>query len=233
VIVVYLDSAHAIHPRIAAFVSVDGGASWGPSSTIAMPRRAGRDLPVRDPGLPSVAIDERGAVYVAWSDCRFEPRCAVDDIVLSRSRGSGWASPILAVKGEPSTGTSVVTPGLAVRIRGPNTGIALVYYAVAGTRCERFRPCPCTVTVRYASSRDGGAAWSPPATIGWPMQPTWFPSTRPGFMWGDYVAAAIVGNGKALAVLPLARRPNEGALDVAMYASVRGLPIKRALTSAR
>jgi hypothetical protein len=44
-------------------------------------------------------------------------------------------------------------------------------------------------------------------------------------MWGDYVTAAMMGNGKAVVVLPLAKRPGR-LLDVAMYAPVRGLPIR-------
>ncbi len=54
------------------------------------------------------------------------------------------------------------------------------------------------------------------------MKVLWFPSTRAGYMWGDYVSSAMVQPGKIVAVLPLARRPTR-MLDVGMYASVRGL----------
>jgi hypothetical protein len=227
VVVPYLNTEHPIHPRIEAFLSTDGGASWGSSFTIAVPRRADRDVPVRDPGFPSVAVDEAGSIFAAWSDCRFEPRCAVDDIVLSRSAdGRTWMTPILATKGQPSNRTSLLTPGLAVSRRGSATWIALLYYAVAGRRCAGlFRPNSCTITIGYVSSRDDGRTWSSPSALGWPMRPGWFPATRQGYMWGDYVTDAILGNGKAVAVLPLARRPG-GALDVAMYAPARGLPIQ-------
>jgi hypothetical protein len=226
VIVVYLNTEHPLRPRINAFVSTDGGASWGPSITIGVPRRPDVQLAVRDPGLPSVAIGNAGAIYVAWSDCRFEPACAVDDIVLSRSPdGRIWSLPIAVAEGIPSKSESLVTPALAVRQRGRSVRIGLLYYTTAGRRCGLFRPAACTITVGYISSSDGGNSWSSPTQIGWPMRANWFPATRQGYMWGDYVTAAILGNGKAVSVLPLAKRPGR-LLDVAMYAPERGLPIR-------
>ncbi len=225
VVVVYLDTVDPFRPRVATFSSTDGGASWGPSNTIAIPHRAlTRFNVVRDPGLPSVAIDERGSIWVAWSDCHFEPKCAVDDIVLSRSiDGLGWSRPVAVAKGTPSTRSSLLTPALAVGLHGRATQLALMYYTVSGGRCgASFRPAGCTVSIGSRSSGDGGDAWGPPTTIGWPMKLGWFPTTRAGYMWGDYVSDAILKTGKAVAVLPLARRPGP-TLDVAMYASVRRL----------
>jgi len=226
VIVPYLNTEHPLRPRIDAFVSTDGGASWGPSITIAVPRRLDVQRAMRDPGLPSVAVDEAGAIYVAWSDCRFEPACAVDDIVLSRSPdGRSWSPPILVAEGIPSKSGSLLTPALAVRQRGRSVRMGLLYYTTAGSRCGLFRPAACTITVGYTSSRDGGISWSAPTQIGWPMRANWFPATRQGYMWGDYVTAAILRNGNAVAVLPLAKRPGR-VLDVATYAPERGLPIR-------
>jgi len=54
------------------------------------------------------------------------------------------------------------------------------------------------------------------------MQPNWFPSTHEGCMWGDYIAAAFLHDGRVTTMLPLARRPAR-ALDVAMYAPRGGL----------
>jgi hypothetical protein len=43
-------------------------------------------------------------------------------------------------------------------------------------------------------------------------------------MWGDYIAAAFLRDGRVAAMLPLANRPSR-ALDVAMYAPTAGLKI--------
>jgi hypothetical protein len=43
--------------------------------------------------LPSAEIDANGRAYVAWEDCRFEPKCAANDIVLSSSNdGANWSA---------------------------------------------------------------------------------------------------------------------------------------------
>lgn len=225
VTVVYLDTQNPFHPAIAEFASLDGGRSWGGSSTISKVRRSPRELPVRDPGFPSAGIGEDGTIHIAWSDCRFEPSCALDDIVVSSSPdGRTWTLPAIAARADPATATSLVTPGIAVRSRGRKTREAVVFYAVGGTRCSKFsRPSACSVTVGYTSSgRDG---WGAPVALGWRMRPSWFPCTPAGCMWGDYIAAVFLQDGRVATMLPLARRPAR-ALDVAMYAPRGGLPIR-------
>jgi hypothetical protein len=44
-------------------------------------------------------------------------------------------------------------------------------------------------------------------------------------MWGDYIAAAFLRDGRVATMLPLAKRPSR-VLDVAMYAPRGGLPIR-------
>ncbi len=222
VTVVYLNTQHPFHPAIAEFATSDGGHSWGGSSTIAKVRRSPRELPVRDPGFPSAAIGDDGTIYVAWSDCRFEPSCALDDIVVSSSPdGQTWTQPAIAARADPATATSLVTPGIAVRSWGHNSRKAIVFYAVGGTQCSKFsQPSTCSVTVGYTSWRRDG--WGAPVVLGWRMRPSWFPCTPEGCMWGDYIAAAFLHNGRVATMLPLARRP-VNALDVAMYAPRRGL----------
>ena len=224
VAVVYLDIENPFHPRLATFSTLNGGRRWGPSTEIARVRRADFDRPVRDPGLPSAAVGADGIVNVAWSDCRFEPSCAVDDIVVSHSLdGGSWTTPEVAARGDIATATSLATPGLAVASRGQDSRAAIVYYATAGRRCSRFsRPSTCTVTVASVSSRSGGV-WSSPVSLGWPMRPDWFPCTPEGCMWGDYIATTFLHNGRAISVLPLANRPAKD-LDVAMYVPDGGLP---------
>lgn len=225
VTVVYRNTERPLHPVIAAFGTMDGGRSWGSSSTISDVRRSPRELPVRDPGLPTAAIGQGGSTYVAWSDCRFEPKCALDDIVVSMSSdGEKWTPPAVAVRGDPATATSLVTPGIAVETRGRASQVAIVFYGVSGLKCSKFsRPSACSVTVSYASShRDG---WGVPVALGWRMRPNWFPCTPAGCMWGDYIAAAFLRDGRVATMLPLARRPVH-RLDVAMYAPSGGLAIR-------
>jgi hypothetical protein len=224
VTVVYLDVDRPLRPRIGAFTSTDGGASWGHVTTIAVPRGAFTRFEIaRDPGLPSVAIDGGGSIWVAWSDCRFEPGCLVDDVVIARSvTGGAWSRPILAAKGAASTHASLLTPALAADGPGPHASLALLYFAVSGIRCgASFGAKGCRVTIGATASSDG-SGWAPPTTLGWPMKVRWFPATRAGYMWGDYVSVAIVRPRTVVAVLPLARRPTN-LLDVGMYASVRAL----------
>jgi len=225
VTVVYLDVGRPLHLYIGAFTSTDGGGRWGHSTSVAVPRRSfTRFVVARDPGLPSVAIDDRGSIWVAWSDCRFEPGCPIDDIVVARSVASAaWSRPVPIAKGTASTHASLLTPALAAGGRGRHPFLALLYYAVSGIHCgASFQPKGCTVTIGATTSSDGGAGWTQPTTIGWPMSVRWFPSTRAGYMWGDYVSVAIAQPGKIVSVLPLAKRPTR-MLDVGMYASVRWL----------
>ncbi len=225
VTVVYRNIQHPLQPMIAAFASSNGGRSWGDSSAISTVRRSPRELPVRDPGFPSAAIGPRDSLYVAWSDCRFERSCAVDDLVVSTSSdGKTWTPPEVAVRADPVTATSLVTPGLAVDPRGRQSRAAIVFYAVGGQRCSKFGPpSVCSVSVGYASSRRG--RWGAPIALGWRMRPSWFPCTPAGCMWGDYVAATFLRDGRVATMLPLAKRPAH-ELDVAMYAPTGGLSIR-------
>jgi hypothetical protein len=224
VTVVYLDVGRPLHPFIGAFASTDGGTRWGRSVTVGVPHRAfTRFVVARDPGLPSVAIDEQGSIWVAWSDCRFEPGCPVDDIVVARSvAGGSWTRPVPVARGTRSTRASLLTPAIAAGERGRHPSLALLYYAVSGIRCgASFQPRGCTVRIG-ATSSDGENGWTTPTTIGWSMKVRWFAPTRAGYMWGDYVSSVIVEPREIVAVLPLARRPTR-VLNVGMYASVSGL----------
>jgi hypothetical protein len=225
VTVVYRDTQNPLRPTIAAFASSDGGRSWGDSSTISTVRRSSRELPVRDPGFPSAAIGPRDSLYVAWSDCRFERSCAVNDIVESTSSDAKtWTTPDVAARAAPATGTSLVTPGLAVDLRGGESRAAIVFYAVGGRRCSKFaRVSACSVSVGYTFSRHG--QWSAPFALGWRMRPSWFPCTPAGCMWGDYIAATFLQDGRVETAIPLAKQPAR-TLDVAMYAPRGGLTIR-------
>src|SRR5262249_33882357 len=79
--------------NIAAFVATDGGATWSKQSAISRIAFHPNSGGLRTSPLPSAEIDGAGNVYVAWEDCRFEPKCTANDIVLSSSSdGVNWSA---------------------------------------------------------------------------------------------------------------------------------------------
>jgi hypothetical protein len=79
--------------------------------------------------------------------------------------------------------------------------------------------CPtnkCKVRAVYLSSDDGGNSWSSKTRLGDPMNLTWFPLTGPGYMFGDYYSISYATGGAAVPVLPLAKKPSGGTLNVPM-----------------
>ena len=100
-VVVPFSSASA--NQIRAFVSTNGGTSWGSSvliatthhHTVAGPRDAACQhqsaRALRESVLPSAEIDAAGKVYVSWADCRFRSSCSSNDIIISTStNGTSW-----------------------------------------------------------------------------------------------------------------------------------------------
>src|SRR4051812_33333949 len=75
----------SLRGTIASFQSDDGGASWSRETTISKINFHPNAGDLRTSPLPSAEIAADGTVYVAWEDCRFEPRCTANDIVFSRS----------------------------------------------------------------------------------------------------------------------------------------------------
>jgi hypothetical protein len=224
VVVPYLNTRHPFHPSFDAFRSTDGGRHWTRPVLIADRLRVEPEHHVvRDPGLPSVAVDAFGTIYVAWSDCRFRSRCSTNDIVLATSRdGRHWTDPQRIASSGASPPEHLLTPGLTVRDRGRHIDVALTYYALS----RRCSPPDCSLVVRYSSSRGGIQEWSRPVALSSPMRLDRFAPTFSGYMWGDYITTATLGNGRAVMVLPLAKR-RAGDSEVAMYAPLGGLEIGR------
>ena len=115
---------------------------------------------LRTSPLPSAEIDGAGTVYVAWEDCRFEPKCTANDIVLSRSAdGVNWSAvtriPLDAVERRrplhPRAG------GRSGHV-GAGAHLALTYYFYPSAACTT---ATCQLDAGYFSSPDGGANWSP------------------------------------------------------------------------
>ena len=197
--------------------SVDGGATFSPPQTISSLRVRMHPLLrsyLRVFPLPSADADAAGTVYAVWFDCRFRPRCAADDAVLSRSTGGSWTRPARIPLVPPRSRIDVVLPSLGVdpASRGRLT---LSYYTVAPAGCA---PATCRVNAWQTSSRTGGSRWTTPRRLNVvPMRLAWMPQTSTGRMVGDYFGAAFT-DGRAVSVVALAHPPRRGKLDQAMHA---------------
>ncbi len=121
---------------------------------------------LRTSPLPSAEIDAAGTAYVAWEDCRFESKCAANDIVFTSSAdGVNWG----AVKRVPidpvGSGVDHFIPGLAVdpATSGAAGHLALTYYYYPNAACTA---ATCQLDVGFISSPDAGVSWSAPTAAG-------------------------------------------------------------------
>ena len=205
---------------ILAYSSRDGGVTWNAAVIVSFQRDhtvAGR---LRTEPLPSAAIDGGGTVYVAWQDCRFEARCAANDIVLSSSPdGVAWSPPARAPIDPAGSGADHFIPGLGVdkSTQGARARLALAYYDYPVASCL---PTTCQLYAGFISSDDGGTTWSAPRRLAGPMPLSILPRTSLGAMVGDYIATAFSGD-DAIPVLAVATPSHipGGPLDEAIYAA--------------
>jgi hypothetical protein len=220
-----------------AFVSSNGGASWGSSVRIATVSHhpvAGLEDEhaalspfdeLRESPLPSAEIDAAGKVYVTWSDCRFRTNCASNDIILSTStNGTTWTSPFRVPIDAASSTVDHFTPGIGVdpSSSGGTARIGLTYYYYPQASCT---DTTCQLDAGYVSSADGGSTWTAPTRLAGPMTLAWLPDTSQGRMFGDYISTSVLAGGNAVTVIPVANAPSGSVFDVGMYATVGGLPV--------
>ena len=204
---------------LAALVSTNGGASFGGKRVIADVQFT----PIsgfRSPPLPSAEVDGVGRVFVAWSDCRFRPACAANDIVFSASTdGTAWTPPARIPTSTLSGRGSAMVPGLGVdpTTAGASARLALTSYEVVDPACQGDT---CALAVVVTTSTDAGVTWSAPQALSpQPIPLAWVANTNQGRMVGDYISTSFVG-GQAVAVFALAAPPHTGVFDEAMYAAL-------------
>jgi hypothetical protein len=217
----------SLHGTISAFVSTDGGASWShenPISKISFHPNSG-DL--RTSPLPSAEVDDAGRVHVAWEDCRFEPKCTANDIVLSSSTdGANW-SPVSRVPiDDVGSGVDHFIPGLAVdpATSGSGAHLALTYYYYPDGACTTA----CRLNVGFVSSPDGGANWSAPTQLAGPMSLSDIAATSQGPMVGDYISTSFNAAGTAATVFAIGLPPTPpivNPFDEGMWAPTTPLPV--------
>ena len=94
---------------------------------------------MRDPDLPSTAIDGAGNVYVVWSDCRFRTSCSSNDVVMSTSsNGTTWST-VTRVPIDATTSTvDHFLPGIGIgshNFRQQRAHITIIYYYYPVANC--------------------------------------------------------------------------------------------------
>jgi hypothetical protein len=196
--------------------SNDGGATFAPRERVA-PLRLVRKLidsaHFRGFSLPTATVDRFGAVYVAWSDCRFRSGCRADDVVWSRSRTPGSWEPVRRVPLVPAgSSTDVVLPDLAV----DGNRFALSYYTLNSASCTEVN---CSLNVYLVTSKNAGGRWAKPRRLNpRPMKLFWLASTASGRMVGDYTGTVFSGS-RVVAVHVQGRPTRPALLNEALYAA--------------
>lgn len=205
---------------VIAFSSANGGKSWTRAVNVASDTSHYEGGNLRSAGLVSSAIDAKGKVYVAWSDCRYRTNCAENDIVYSTSTsGTKWS----AVQRVPIDATSSTVDhfitGLAIApgTSGTKAHLALAYYYYPVSNCNNN----CQLYAGFIQSSTSGKTWSTPVTLAGPMKLSWLPQTFSGYMVADYVSVGFAG-GKAFPVFAAAQAPKGSLLQEAIYTSASG-----------
>src|SRR2546421_1139077 len=200
---------------INAFVSKNGGASWGPTHRVAVVafRHPAGGIRASIP-LPSTEMDASGKVYVVWSDCDFEPGCPASDIVLSTStNGTVW-SKVTRIPLDPiGSGVDHFIPGLAVdrSTSGSSAHLVLTYYYYPNANCTAPT---CQLDVGFSTSSGGGASWTSNTQLAGPMTLSWLPNTTQGRMVADYISNSFVAaGGPAFPAFAVAFKPTSGGSD--------------------
>jgi hypothetical protein len=206
------------------FTSSDGGASWSAASVVTDHEFAPIPGGIRAGTLPSAEIDASGTVYVAYPDCRFEVKCATNDMVISTSKdGVNWAGPFLVPADATGSGVDHFLPGLAVdpSTSGSGAHLGLLYYYYPTDNCTA---ATCQLDVGFISSTNGGATWSASQKLAGPMSLSWLANTSQGVMVGDYFSTSFVG-GVAYPALVVASAPSGAVFDEALFTVSGGIAV--------
>jgi len=209
---------------IDVFSSTNGGASWGRSQQIATINSHFVAGGLRNPNLPSAAIDGAGNVYVVWSDCRFRSRCAENDIVMSTSADGKTWSPVSRIPIDATTSTvDHFIPGIGAdpTTSGTSAHLTIVYYYYPNTSCTKST---CQLDVGFTTSTDGGVTWTAGKKITGPMNLSWLPNSDNGPMVADYIGVSY-SKGKPFGVFPVAQAPTGTTLNESMFTTKNALPV--------
>jgi len=205
---------------VKVFTSINGGANWNTTVTVASVISYPQHVAFRDNILLSAALDGAGNVYLTWVDCRFETNCYGNDLVMTRSSDAIHWQPIQRI---PLThvggGTYYYVSGLGIDMTTAATtahlGLTYYYYAAnCGSNCPLY--------VGFVASVDGGSTWRPKISLAGPIYASWLPYGNNKV--GDYIATTFVG-GLAFPIFALGHAPTAGHLNEAMYTMAGGLEV--------
>ncbi|MGB7583295.1 MAG: sialidase family protein [Terriglobales bacterium] len=207
---------------IEAFRSTNGGTSWNSSVTISSIDQHGDGGGIRNPNLPSAAIDGSGKVYVVWADCRFRSGCSSNDVVMSTSSDGQTWSAVSRIPIDPTTSTvDHFLPGIGAdpATTGASAHLTVLYYYYPVSNCSSST---CKLEVGFSSSLNGGTTWSPGFNLAGPMQLSWLPVSDDGPMVADYISVSY-SNGQPFGVFAAATAPTNGVLNEYMYTTKQSL----------
>jgi len=206
---------------INAFTSTNGGSTWGKSVLVSTIDSHGDAGGIRNPNLPTAAIDGAGNVYVAWSDCRFRTSCSSNDIVFSSSaNGTTWTKPVRIPIDATTSTVDHFLPGIGIdpNTSGSTAHITVVYYYYPVSNCGSS----CQLDVGFTTSQDGGTTWTSGVQLAGPMQLKWLPVSDNGYMVADYIGVTY-NNGNPYGVFAVATAPNGSTLNESMYTTKQPL----------
>jgi hypothetical protein len=202
-----------------AFRSTDGGNTWTAPVLISNVQYHTPAGGIRAPfAIPSAEVKHPGPIVLVWGDCRFQPGCSANDIVMSTSTdGVNWS----AVKRIPldpvGSGVDHFLPGVAIQGQTLTASllprIALAYYYYPVSNCSAST---CQLHVGFSFSTNGGGTWTPPQTLAGPMMLSWLANTSQGRMVGDYISTSYVGN-NAFPIYASATAPIGGVFQEHMF----------------
>jgi hypothetical protein len=223
----------SLRGTIASFRSTDGGQTFSKQVPISKIRFHGVAGDLRTSPLPTAEIAADGQVFVAWEDCRFEPKCAANDIVFSTSTdGLAW-TPVRRIPLDGvGSGVDHFIPGLGVdpATSGSGTHLALTYHYYPDAACTE---ATCELDVGFASSPDAGASWSAPTQLAGPMSLTDVADTSQGRMVGDYISTSFNDAGAAATVFAIGLPHSGSVFDEGMWAPSTPMPVTTGTAASR
>src|SRR5262245_6372305 len=190
--------------RIGSSISRDGGLSFSAVVEVA-------EIQVNSPRglrffpLPAADVDSSGRVWVTWHDCRFDPGCDVNSVLLSSSPdGTAWGAPVAI-----TSGRNAFIPAIGIH---PRTGrVAVAYYVV--------RPGG-GVDAELVQSAGRGVRFGAPRRLSaQTMRTQWMPNTVSGRMLADYISVHYAAD-RPLVAWVLASEPIGSRLRQAVYATL-------------
>jgi hypothetical protein len=223
----------SLRGTISAFRSTDGGATWSRAVSISRISFHPNSGGLRTSPLPTAEIDAAGKAYVAWEDCRFEPKCSANDIVFSTSAdGVNWSA-VNRVPIDPvGSGVDHFIPGLGVdpNTSGASAHLGLTYYFYPNAACT---PATCQLDLGFISSPNGGANWGASTQLAGPMVLGDIAATSQGPMVGDYISTSFNAAGTAATVFAIGKPHTASVFDEGMWAPTTPLQVSSAAEATR